>query len=192
VGESSRSSERSATTPVASGDTTAPSTPTNMTTLLTGTTQVVIDWASSTDNVAVTGYQVYRDGALVATVPNSYFLDSGLGAATGHIYQVRAVDAAGNRSAASINLSASTMAFGFGTTGTIAGVVFNAAGAPVYNVLARVNGTTKMIRTDRNGVWTFSTMAPGSYSVTARYTGSVTVSVTAVAKQTVLAVGEFS
>ena len=67
VGEGSRSNERFATTP-SSGDSTAPSTPTNMTTLLSGTTQVVIDWANATDNVGVTGYQVYRDGVLVATV----------------------------------------------------------------------------------------------------------------------------
>ena len=127
VGEGLRSNERSATTP-SSGDSTAPTTPTNMTTLLSGTTQVVIDWANASDNVGVTGYQVYRDGMLVSTTPNSWFVDSGLGASTTHTYQVRAIDAAGNRSAASVTMSAGTVGYGLGTNGTLSGVVFDTAG----------------------------------------------------------------
>jgi fibronectin type 3 domain-containing protein len=185
VGESGRSNERSATT-ASSGDAIAPTTPTNMTTLLSGPTQVVIDWASSSDNVGVTGYQVYRDGSLVATTTNSWFVDSGLGASTTHTYQVRALDAAGNRSAASVTMSSSTVGYGIGTNGTLAGVIFDAAGNVVTNVVVRVVGTTKMVRTDRNGVWQFQLMAPTTYSITATYTSAVTFSITGVSKQTVI------
>jgi hypothetical protein len=47
-----------------------------------------------------------------------------------------------------------------------------------------------MVRTDRNGVWSFGMMAQGNYSVTTTYTGSATAAVTAVARQTTLAVTE--
>ena len=186
VGESARSGERSASIP-SSGDTIAPTTPSNMTTLLSGTTQVAIDWSNSTDNVGVTGYQVYRDGALVATSPTSWFVDSGLGASTTHTYQIRAIDAAGNRSAATITLSATTTGYGIGTTGTLSGVVFNASGDVISNAVVRVNGTTKSTRTNQNGVWTFPLLTPGSYGVTATCTSSATVTMTAVGKQTVIA-----
>ena len=169
VGEGSRSNERSATTS-SSGDTLAPSTPTNMTTLLSGSTQVIIDWTNSSDNVGVTGYQVYRDGVLVGTVPTSYFVDSGLGLSTSHAYQVRAIDAAGNRSAASTTLGATTSGGGtIGTTGMLSGVVFNANGDVISNAMARVGGTTKTSRTNQNGVYIFPLMQPGSYSITATY-----------------------
>jgi chitodextrinase len=186
VGEGARSNERSATTP-SSGDVVAPSTPTNMTTLLSGTTQVVIDWTNSNDNVGVTGYQVYRDGSLVTTTSSSWFADSGLGAGTSHTYQIRAVDAAGNRSAASIVLSASTIGLANGVTGVLSGVVFDEDGDVISNAIVRINGTTKSTRTNRNGVYTFAMIFPGSYGVTATYTGSATVTMTAIAKQTVVA-----
>ena len=55
------------------------------------------------------------------------------------------------------------------------------------NAVVRVVGTTKMVRTDRNGVWMFQLMAPGNYSITATYTSSVTSAITAVSKQTAIA-----
>ena len=158
-----------------------------MTTLLSGSTQVIIDWTNSNDNVGVTGYQVYRDGVLVGTVPTSYFVDSGLGLSTSHAYQVRAIDAAGNRSAASTTLGATTSGGTIGTTGTLSGVVFNANGDVISNAVVRVGGTTKTSRTNQNGVFIFTLMQPGSYSITATYTSAATVTMTAVAKQTVIA-----
>ena len=66
VGEGALSNELSAT-PVAPPDTTAPSKPGGMDQLIAGTNQQVIAWNASTDNVGVTGYDVYRDGVLVGT-----------------------------------------------------------------------------------------------------------------------------
>ena len=70
--------------PPSSGDTIAPTTPSNMTTLLSGTTRVAIDFVQLDRQRGVTGYPVYRDGTLVATSPTSWFVDSGLGASTTH------------------------------------------------------------------------------------------------------------
>ncbi len=106
VGESGLSGERSAT-PFAA-DATPPSKPANLTSPVVGTSQVALDWQDSTDNIAVTGYRIYRDGLLVATRAQTYYLDSGLAPNSSHAYQVAAVDAAGNQSLLSTALSTKT------------------------------------------------------------------------------------
>src|SRR5262249_19583514 len=78
IGESARSAERSAVP--TSPDSTAPSKPSGLAAPLTGTAQVALTWNASTDNVGVTGYQIIRDNVVVATVPNTYYVDSGLAA----------------------------------------------------------------------------------------------------------------
>ena len=57
----------------------------------------LIDWAPATDNVAVAGYRVMRDGTPLATLPASQlsFSESGLADGT-YVYEVVAFDAAGN------------------------------------------------------------------------------------------------
>ena len=104
VGESDPSNEMSATPPVA-GDTTPPAKPGNLKALLSGTSQIALDWVDSTDNTGV-AYRVYRDATLVGTVQDSRFLDSGLAPGSTHVYQVRAIDGSGNESLPSSNLSA--------------------------------------------------------------------------------------
>lgn len=59
-----------------------------------------ISWMASNDNVAVTGYRVYRTGGQIATVATPGFSDSGLVNGTAYLYAVTAIDAAGNESAA--------------------------------------------------------------------------------------------
>jgi chitinase len=60
-------------------------------------------WDASSDNVAVTGYLVYRDGALLATLTGSgtSYTDTTVAPARTYNYQVRAADSAGNQSALS-------------------------------------------------------------------------------------------
>jgi hypothetical protein len=83
-------------------DTTPPSQPGNPT--QTGATQTTISmsWAPSTDNVGVTSYVVYRNGAGVTFTNGSTtsFTDTGLTCGTSYTYAVRAADAAGNLSTA--------------------------------------------------------------------------------------------
>jgi chitodextrinase len=64
-------------------------------------TSVSLNWAAATDNVAVTGYRVYRDGILLFASASLNFGDSGLQAATTYLYSVTAQDAGGNESLAS-------------------------------------------------------------------------------------------
>lgn len=87
-------------------DTTAPSVPTNLTASPTSTPSVSLSWAASTDNVAVTGYQIWRDGAQLATTASLAYTDTVVAANETHSYSVRAYDAAGNVSADSTSVSA--------------------------------------------------------------------------------------
>ncbi|KAA2252259.1 cellulose-binding protein [Solihabitans fulvus] len=91
-----------------SGDTTPPSVPANLATTGTTSSSVSLSWSPSTDNVGVAGYRVYRDGAQVGTATGTTFTDTGLSAATRHTYTVAAYDAAGNVSARSAGVTATT------------------------------------------------------------------------------------
>ncbi|MET3770150.1 hypothetical protein ABIB15_002857 [Marisediminicola sp. UYEF4] len=82
-------------------DSTSPTTPGAPVASATTATGTSIVWLPSSDNVAVTGYDVYRDGLLRATVAGTAFTDSGLTAATTYRYTIVARDAAGNVSAVS-------------------------------------------------------------------------------------------
>ncbi|MBR7837403.1 fibronectin type III domain-containing protein [Actinospica durhamensis] len=101
------------------GDTTPPSAPTNLAATGETSTTISLSWTASTDNVAVTGYDVYRDSTLVGTTTSTTYTDTGLTASTLYSYAVVATDAAGNLSTASNTVSATTSAAaGGGGTGT--------------------------------------------------------------------------
>ena len=91
---SPQSASVSATTSV---DVTPPSTPAGLSATPAGLTQVDLAWAAATDNVGVTGYTLYRDGSLLATLGPATltYSDTGLTASTTYSYTVDAFDAAG-------------------------------------------------------------------------------------------------
>jgi cellulose 1,4-beta-cellobiosidase len=73
-------------------------------------TTVTLTWNTSTDNVGVTGYDVYRNGTLLGTSTADHYSDTGLTANTAYSYTVSAYDAAGNTSAQSTALQVTTAA----------------------------------------------------------------------------------
>mgnify|MGYP006271736807 CR=1 FL=1 len=94
-----------------SADTQAPSVPAGLSASAASATSVALAWSASTDNVAVTGYKVYRNGTLAATLGAvTSWSDSGLAASTAYAYTVAAFDAAGNASAQSSSVSVTTPA----------------------------------------------------------------------------------
>ncbi|WP_043635042.1 carbohydrate-binding protein [Nonomuraea candida] len=90
------------------GDTTAPSVPGNLRSTGVTSSSVSLAWNAATDNVGVTGYDVYRGGTLVTTVSGTSYTDTGRAAETSYTYTVRARDAAGNVSGASNAVTATT------------------------------------------------------------------------------------
>lgn len=92
---SGRSVAASATTPP---DTTPPTVPTGLTATLAGS-QADLSWHPSGDNVGVTGYDVYRNGAKIASTTGTAYADSGVSQGKTYRYRVDAYDAAGNFSA---------------------------------------------------------------------------------------------
>ncbi|WP_438348090.1 fibronectin type III domain-containing protein [Paenibacillus sp. FA6] len=91
-------------------DTQAPSAPSNLQATGTTTSSITLAWNASSDNVGVTGYDVYRGSTLVGNVLGSTlsYTNTGLNANTTYMYQVKAKDAAGNVSAYSNQVSATT------------------------------------------------------------------------------------
>ncbi|MEV0270002.1 glycosyl hydrolase family 8 [Hamadaea sp. NPDC050747] len=90
------------------GDTQAPTVPGNLRSTGVTSSSVSLAWDASTDNVGVTGYDVYRGGALATTVTGTTATVGGLAAATAYTFTVKAHDAAGNSSAASNSVTATT------------------------------------------------------------------------------------
>lgn len=92
-------------------DTTAPTVPANPRAAATDVSTVVT-WDAATDDRGVTGYQVTRSGGtkgtVVTSVTSTVLTESGLEERTAYTYTVRAVDAAGNLSAASAAAATTT------------------------------------------------------------------------------------
>src|SRR5262249_26562309 len=127
-------------------------------------------------------------GNSLGTITTSWFVDSGLAPGTTHTYQVRAVDAANNRSAASTTVSATTTPYGiFDTLGSLSGAVFNTNGDPVSNAVVKIVGPTMSTRPSPPGAGTFAIVPAGNWNVSAAYPSSFTVSMTAIGKQTAIA-----
>lgn len=99
------------------GDTQAPTAPTNPRSTGKTSSSVSLAWNASSDNVGVTGYDVYRGSTNVTTVTGTSATVGGLAAGTSYSFTVRARDAAGNLSPASSAVSVTTDAGGGGGTG---------------------------------------------------------------------------
>jgi acid phosphatase type 7 len=95
-------------------DTTAPATPAALTAQAQSGNTVVLSWHASTDNTAVAGYTVYRNGAALATVGGSTttYADATVSPGKTYAYSVDAFDASGNRSARAKQVSVTTPAAG--------------------------------------------------------------------------------
>ena len=63
---------------------------------------VKLAWTHSTDNVAVIGYNIYRDGKKIGSSPTTAYTDATVAPTTQYSYTVSAFDAAGNESDTSL------------------------------------------------------------------------------------------
>ncbi len=100
-------------------DTQAPSAPTNLSASNITDTTIDLSWTASTDNVGVTGYEVFEGGTSLGTVAGTTATVSGLSPGTSYSFNVRAFDAAGNNSGLSNTVNASTTGGGGGGGSTV-------------------------------------------------------------------------
>ena len=168
-------------------DTSPPTAPSMLAASASGSSSINLTWQGSTDNVGVTGYKIERcQGAgctafaQIATLTAASFGDTGLAAGTSYSYRVRATDAAGNLSAYSNGVTATTT-----TVATAPVAAFS--GSPTSGVAPlTVNFTSASTGTISNYAWNFgdgttSTVqnpshvysTAGSYNVSLTVTGSV-------------------
>jgi chitodextrinase len=169
-------------------DTTAPTAPTLSASGTTATT-TNLSWTGATDNVGVTGYDVYRGTTLLgSTTTATTYVVTGLTASTAYTFTVKAKDAAGNVSVASNTVSVTTLAntityctstssittdekIGKVVFGTISNTSTGTAGYEDFTALSTnvVRGTAYTITITPN--WT-STVYKEGYAVWIDYNGN--------------------
>ncbi len=102
-------------------DTEAPTAPINLAVMEATSSSISLSWNASTDNIAVSGYEVYVNNVLKTTVYSNFATISGLNPATTYSFYIIAKDAAGNKSASSSILEGTTTTTGGDGDGTSCG-----------------------------------------------------------------------
>lgn len=164
------------TTPTAP-DSQAPTAPGNVQAQAISKSQINLTWSASTDNIGVTGYDVYRattggTAAKVASVSGTSYGDTGLSANTGYSYYVIAKDGAGNQSGSSATAAATTSATKRKRS-IISGTVTNGSNGRriEYATVTLVNkdtGRKQIYQANRNGVYRATRLEAGTYEVKVR------------------------
>ena len=90
------------------GDVIPPTTPTLLSVVPVSYSQIDINWSAATDNFALAGYVLIRDGVSIATTTLTSFNDTGLTPSTLYTYEVYAFDNFFNISTTSNSLATST------------------------------------------------------------------------------------
>jgi glucose/arabinose dehydrogenase len=88
-------------------DTQAPTAPTDLKGTVTGTS-AALTWLTSTDNIGVAAYDVYRENVKVGSTGGLSFVDTGLSPTTSYQYSVAARDAQNNVSPRSASIALTT------------------------------------------------------------------------------------
>lgn len=89
-------------------ETTPPTAPANVTALVAGGTNVHLSWTASTDNVGVTGYEIYQDSTVVGVTTGTSYTVKDVDDPASRSFSVKARDAAANLSDAGSSVSPAT------------------------------------------------------------------------------------
>lgn len=90
-------------------DTSIPSTPLNLNATPADSRTVSLNWSTSTDDVDVVGYKVFRNETEIGRTTVGYYTDTFLNPNTSYTYQVKAFDPSGKESSSSSQVSATTL-----------------------------------------------------------------------------------
>jgi endonuclease I len=146
-----------------SADTQVPTAPTSLASTAKTATSITVSWNASTDNVGVTGYNVYSNGVLKSTITTLNYTITGLTASTSYNINVTARDAAGNVSASSNTIAVTTNSSGTGTATDllfseyIEGSGNNKALEIANNTGASISLSTYTVKKQTNGAGAWST-----------------------------------
>nr|WP_314839654.1 endonuclease [uncultured Flavobacterium sp.] len=146
-------------------DTQAPTAATNLTVTTTTSNTITLTWSAATDNVAVTGYDIYLNGSLKTNTTGLTTTVTGLLPSTGYVFYIIARDDARNSSAASGSVTGTTTAAPTGGAGAtelffseyVEGSGFNKALEIANFTGAAVDLTGYSIRKQSNGAGAWTT-----------------------------------
>ena len=153
------------------GDNVPPTVPAGLTAVLNASHGVNLAWSASTDNVGVTGYQIWRNGVVLTSVSGTTlaYADNSVSGFTTYTYAVDAFDAAGNHSAQSATATVTT---GSAAPCQVPGVAATPASGAVVGSQVTLTATTSGCP---NPLYEFWLKAPGgSWAVTQAYSASAT------------------
>ncbi|MFB3386308.1 M4 family metallopeptidase [Flavobacterium sp. LAR06] len=152
-----------------STDTVAPTAPTALAASGTTGTTTNLAWTASTDNVAVTGYDIYQGTTLKGSSTTTTYTVTGLTASTAYTFTVKGKDAAGNISAASNAVNVTT------TTTTLTYCTSKGNSAADERIGKVVFGTINNTSTGTTGYENYTAIATNATRGTA-YTITITPS----------------
>jgi chitodextrinase len=142
-------------------DSIAPTAPTVLTVTGTTSTTVSLSWVAGTDAGGVTGYDIYVNGILAASVTGLNTLITGLTPSTAYSFYVKAKDATPNYSPASNTVNSTTAAPAADTT---------APAAPINLKITGVTGNSVSLSwdasTDDIGVTQYDVYMDSGYETT--------------------------
>ncbi|OCT13602.1 glycosyl hydrolase [Paenibacillus pectinilyticus] len=171
AGNVSAASNTVTRTGVVNSDTQAPTTPASLAYTTPASGQIKLTWNASTDNVGVTGYDIYANGSLRTSVAGNVltFTDSQPDTATVSYY-VKAKDAAGNVSAAS-------------NTVTRNGTVVSGSNLAVGKTITASSNTQSFVAANANdgSVTTYWESGSGAYPATLTVSLGANASISSVA-----------
>ncbi|MCJ8155022.1 endonuclease [Chryseobacterium sp. SSA4.19] len=167
-------------------DTQAPTAATNLVASNPTSNSISLSWNAATDNIAVTGYDIYANNTFRTYVSGTTAVVSGLAPSTAYTFYVIAKDAGGNSSVASNTATEITLAGGQpGGGNTSCGTedfttIPTSPATPAYNTRTWTNNNITWTATDaridqtingkainiRNGNLTSSTISGGITSLT--------------------------
>ena len=98
----------SLTTSRATSDGQAPTAPSNLSASNITQTEATLSWTASSDDIGVTGYNIYQGSTKIATVTETSYKVTGLKVNSRYTFSVKAIDKAGNESASSNSITVLT------------------------------------------------------------------------------------